>query len=117
VERRLHERYPANLDAEVSDISSPDHIASGRIIDISHSGVCALVPLDFREGAIVRLKIADCSLFGHVIYCRPQEQSYRIGIEVVRVLVGESDLARLLKRVLAEEMSDTPGVSIYERAR
>ena len=96
MERRLHERYPANLDAAVSDIAMPDRTAAGRLVDISASGVRAEVPLAFPIGAIVKLQIADSTLFGHVIYCRCEEKTNQIGIEVVRVLIGESDLARLL---------------------
>jgi hypothetical protein len=48
-------------------------------------------------------------LFGHVLYCI-EDQSFRTGIEVVRVLIGESDLARLVNVILAESMPATPGV-------
>ena len=113
MERRLHERYPANLDAIVSDIAVPQRTALGRIMDLSEGGACAEVPREFPVGAIVRVQIAECSLFGHVIYCRCQDQNYRIGIEIVRVLIGESNIARLLKTILAEAMHSTPGVTSY----
>jgi hypothetical protein len=48
-------------------------------------------------------------LFGHVIYC-DDEPAFRTGIEIVRVLIGESDLARLVNAILTETMPNTPGV-------
>jgi hypothetical protein len=122
-EQRLDERYQANLDVTVTDIAAPDRIASGRIIDISQSGVCANLSSQFALGAVVKAQLADCVLFGHVIDCARvdsnepdagpvshQDQSFRTGIEVVRVLIGESDLGRLVNAILAEKMPATPGI-------
>lgn len=118
-DRRLDERYQANLDVTVTDIAAPDRIASGRIVDVSQSGICANLSSCFAPGAIVKTQLADCVLFGHVIDCNQvdcdsidyhQDRSFRTGIEVVRVLIGESDLARLVNAVLAEKMPDTPGI-------
>jgi hypothetical protein len=109
MERRLDERYQTNLDVTVTDIAAPDRIASGQIVDISESGVCANLSLRFAPGAIVKAQLADCVLFGHVIDS-DEGQPSRTGIEVVRVLIGESDLARLVNAILAERMPATPGI-------
>jgi hypothetical protein len=50
-------------------------------------------------------------LFGHIVYCG-EEPPFRTGIEVVRVLIGESDLSRLVNAILAETMPNTPGVVV-----
>jgi hypothetical protein len=114
MERRLDERYQANMDVTVTDIAAPDRIASGRIVDISRSGVCANLSSQFPLGAIVKAQLTDCVLFGHVIDCAAvdgnPDQLFRTGIEVVRVLIGDSDLARLVNAVLAEKMPATPGI-------
>jgi hypothetical protein len=55
------------------------------------------------------VQMEDCVLFGHVTYCN-EAPSFRTGIEIVRVLVGQSDLARLINAILAESMPATPGV-------
>lgn len=60
-------------------------------------------------GATVKVQIHDCNLFGHIIYC-DEEPAFRTGIEIVRVLIGESDLSRLVRAILAEAMPNTPGV-------
>jgi hypothetical protein len=128
-ERRLDERYQTNLDVTVTDIAAPERVAKGQIVDISQSGVCVNLSSGFAPGAVVKAQLADCVLFGHVIDCAgidcvepnanepdanqtdiPQHQSFRTGIEVVRVLIGESDLARLVNAILAEKMPATPGI-------
>jgi len=114
MERRLDERYQTNLDVTVTDIAAPERVASGQIVDISQSGICVNLLSRFALGAVVKAQLADCVLFGHVMDCNQIDsthpQSFRTGIEVVRVLIGESDLARLVNAVLAEKMPDTPGI-------
>jgi hypothetical protein len=110
MERRFDERYQANLEATVTDIAAQDRVASGRIVDISQEGVCADLSLALPVGTIVKVQTGDCVLFGHVTYCI-EGQSFRTGIEVVRVLIGESDLARLINAILAESLPATPGVT------
>jgi hypothetical protein len=109
VDRRLEERYQTNLAAIVTDIAAPDRVASGQIVNVSHSGICASLSMRLAVGATVKVQIGDCKLFGHVIYC-DEEPAFRTGIEIVRVLIGESDLSRLVNAILAETMPNTPGV-------
>src|SRR5580704_13305389 len=101
MDRRFDERYQANLEVTVTDLATRDRVASGWIIDISHEGVCADLSLSFKVGAAVKVLTGDCKLFGHVTYCT-EGQSFRTGIQVVRVLIGDSDLARVINAILAE---------------
>src|SRR5271155_1392264 len=107
MQSRLHERYQAILDATVTDIAFPDRIATGQIVDISESGVCVGVSLEFSVATIVKLQLADCALFGHVIHSRCEGDTHQIGIEVIRALIGDSDLARLVNAILAESLPNT----------
>jgi hypothetical protein len=86
--RRLNERYQTNLAAIVTDIASPDRVASGQIINVSQSDICASLSMRLAIGTTVKVQIEDCKLFGHVIYC-DEEPAFRTGIEVVRVLIGD----------------------------
>jgi len=96
----------------VTDIAAPDRVASGQIVNVSHASLCANLSMRLALGSTVKVQIGDCRLFGHVTYC-DEEQLFRTGIETVRVLIGESDLARLVNAILAETMPTmptTPGV-------
>jgi hypothetical protein len=109
MDRRLDERYQTNLAATVTDLAAPDRVASGQIVNVSQMGVCANLSMRLTPGATVKVQIGDCALFGHVTYC-DEERSFLTGIEIVRVLIGESPLARLVNAILAEAMPATPGV-------
>jgi len=114
MDRRLDERYRTNLAATVTDIAAPDRVASGQIINVSQGGVSANLSMRLEIGAIVKVQIGDCTLFGHVSYC-DEDPSFLTGIEIVRVLIGESDLSRLVNAILAEAMPATPGVLTASR--
>jgi hypothetical protein len=109
MDRRLDERCKTNLAAIVTDIALPDRVASGQIVNVSQSGICANLSMRLTVGATARVQIGDCALFGHVTFC-DDEPAFRTGIEIVRVLIGESDLSRLVNAILAETMPNTPGV-------
>jgi hypothetical protein len=114
MDRRLDERYRTNLAATVTDLAAPERVASGQVVNVSQSGVCANLSMRVAPGATVKVQIGDCALFGHVAYC-DDEPAFRTGIEIVRVLIGESDLARLVKAILVETMPATPGVLVVSR--
>jgi hypothetical protein len=108
--RRFDNRYPAALQATVADLAIPDRVATGQIVDVSQSGLCAVIQLQFAMGTIVKVRIGDSALFGHVTYCQEDGARFRTGIELVRVLIGESDLSRIVNAMLVEAMPNTPGV-------
>ena len=112
MDRRLD--YQTNMAATVTDIAAPQRIASGQIVSVSQMGVCATLSMRLTPGATVKVQIGDCELFGRLTYC-DEEQSFLTGIEIVRVLIGESPLARLVNAILAEAMPATPGVVAGQR--
>jgi hypothetical protein len=116
MERRLDQRWPANLDVTLTDLADPQHRTGGQIVDVSHSGVRIQTPLRVDPGAIIKLEVADCALFGHVIHCRDDGGLYEIGIEVARVLIGNSDLGRVVNTILAAAIPNTPGVTITQES-
>jgi PilZ domain-containing protein len=104
VDRRLHTRALADLDIEVVRIEKKDQSVPGRLGDISEAGMCIILPCELAQDELVRLEAADCTLFGHVIYCTWQRNAFRTGVEVERVLLGNTDLAELLRTALQDTM-------------
>jgi hypothetical protein len=66
--------------------------------------MCVILPSELFPDELVRLETADCTLFGHVVYCTWQRNAFRAGIEVERVLLGTTDLAELLRSALQDTM-------------
>lgn len=111
-ENRLHQRFPTNLDVVLTDIADPDQAGTGWIVDVSRTGIRARMPKKVDPGTIVKLEVADCALFGQAIRCSEDGGAYEIGVEIVRVLIGKSDLAQLVNTILAETVPNTPGVNV-----
>ncbi len=104
MEQRLDPRYPADLSVWVTDLLKPGHSAAGKICDISSSGIGVASPLVLAAGDVVRLDVAESVLFGIVTHATAGEAGSRTGIEIQRVLLGDSELSQLLQRVLLEDM-------------
>ncbi len=104
MDRRLHNRALADLDVEVLRFRKQDQFVSGRLEDISESGLCIILPCELVRDELVRLEAADCTLFGHVVYCTWQRNAFRTGVEIERVLLGNTDLAELLRKTLQDTM-------------
>ena len=87
-------------------VDNPEISASGQAVDISQSGISVYLPLPFTPGSAVRLNIDDSVLFGFVARSTPERSYFWTGIEVVRVLIGGSDLSKFLSATLEEKMPD-----------
>jgi hypothetical protein len=104
VDRRLHNRALADLDVQVIRLTKHQQSVAGRLADISKSGVCLILPCELRPGELVKLEVADSTLFGYVVYSKWKRQAFRTGVEAERVLLGGTDLAQLLQAVLQNTM-------------
>jgi len=109
-QRRLHPRQVVDVEGRLTDLSTPGLTVLARITDISESGVRIRVPFRLTPGALVKLQIADCAVFAQVIHSRQDEVGSEVGVEVIRVLIGDSDLGRMLNAILAEAMPNTSSV-------
>jgi PilZ domain len=114
MQRRLHDRAPADFEVRVTAVKNRECSGSGRVADISKSGVCVFSPVPFGLGDAVQLDMANSTLFGHVAYCNPEGALFRTGVEIVQVLLGGTDLSKLLQTTLEEMMPGTPGVQPSE---
>jgi len=103
VERREKPRFPANLGVRVTDLDDFAEPFEGTVADISESGVCALLPRHMIAGATVKIELDDAVLYGHVTYAFGIDSTYRTGIAVESVLLGNSDLSNILKVLLEPE--------------
>jgi PilZ domain len=100
VDRRLRERLRLNLAAQLNDLSGDGGSEHGRLIDVSDAGVCLTLAAPLVAGTMVRVDFCEGSLFGQIMHVTPEGDSFRAGIEVFDVLLGNSDLSRLIQHTL-----------------
>ena len=104
VDRRLHNRSLTDLDVQVVRLRRQEQSVPARLADISESGLSLILPCELVADEVVRLEAADCTLFGHVVYSTWTRNAFRTGVEVQRVLLGNTDLAELLRTALQDTM-------------
>jgi hypothetical protein len=112
VERRFDHRLPTDLDVHVTRLTHPAWSGHGQLTDISKSGICVTAPFELAEGDVVRLEIADSNLYGFVVHANLEGTKFRAGIEIQRVLMGGSDLSRVLHLTLRQLLPAVPGVAV-----
>ena len=74
-------------------IRKEEQAVPATLADISEAGVCLILPCELWPEEMVKLKTADSTLFGHVVYSTWKRNAFRTGVEVERVLLGGTDLA------------------------
>jgi hypothetical protein len=89
------------LEARVTDLNDNGPQRPGLLTDVSRGGVCVLLTDQFQPGDLVRVDFREGSLLGQVIHTAMESAGFRTGIEVFDVLLGNSDLARLIEQTLA----------------
>ena len=108
IERRQHPRSAVDFEVKIRNLNSSESSATGRVVDVSKSGVCVMAPSQLD--GLIQLEIADSVLVGQVAYSHAQGALFRTGIAVEQVRLGTSDLGLLLQSVLLDAMPATPGV-------
>ncbi len=114
MERRAYERFKVQFDVRVTLLAEQAHSAVGLLADISSSGISVMLPFQLTAGDLLEVELADSTLYGHVVYCHPDGSSFRTGIEASRVMLGSTQLAGILQRILMEALPMIPGLSPAE---
>lgn len=98
------------VEVRVTNLSNPWDTGLGRMTDISESGMGVAAPFALAAGDIVQIDVDDSRLFGFVVHASLERNEYRAGIELQRVLIGGSDLSRVLHLALRRALPELPGV-------
>ena len=101
---REHPRLGANLiPVQVTGLEDLPLRTSGRIINVSRKGLRLQTAEPISPGAFLRLDFDDATIFAETRYCRLEDDGYAVGLFVEEVLVGTSDLARLVASLAGAE--------------
>jgi hypothetical protein len=96
MEQRREPRFQADQRVMVEVLSdSPVRIAA-KVKDASGRGLGISATAPIPPGAAIRIEIEDAVVLGEAIYCRNDQGSYFVGVELDQVLVGLTELGRRL---------------------
>ena len=67
-----------------------------RIRNISGRGIGLELEGPVAAGTAVKIEVEDALLLGEVIYCRKDEASFYLGVEIEQALTGLAELGRMV---------------------
>jgi PilZ domain len=95
--QRREERFQTNQPVAITLFGEPDIQISGQIRNISGKGIGLELAQAVAPGTTLKVQVPDALLLGEVIYCRRDESSYYVGVELEHSLTGLSELSRMIE--------------------
>jgi hypothetical protein len=94
--QRREVRVQANQSVSITVLGEPDIRIPALIRNISGKGLGLEVQGPVFPGTLLRVDLQDALLLGEVIYCRRDESSYYVGVELEHSLCGLGELSRMV---------------------
>ncbi len=99
MERRFNQRIAVDLPVRLSLLDSEEE-TSGRLLDISESGVAVLLRNAANPGATVKLEILGIIFYGHIAHSKAEPMGFRTGIFIEPALMDSSNIVELVNAFL-----------------
>ena len=94
--QRREVRIQANQSVAITLFGESDVEVSALIRNISGKGIGLELQGPVRPGTLIKVDLQDALLLGEVIYCRKDESSYYVGVELEHSLCGLGELSRMV---------------------
>lgn len=99
MDRRFDPRLPADLPVSIVRLDDDTKVA-GSLMDISESGICALLSESIPAGTLVQVSILEVGLYGEIVYSHDEGSGFRTGVFVEQVLLETSNVSRVVQSYL-----------------
>ena len=76
----------------------------GVLVNLSESGICALMEARVAEGSLVKIQIGNTVVYGQATHASEENGKFRTGFTVEHVLLRTSDLTTILQALLNEQL-------------
>src|SRR5215831_5961516 len=96
MDQRREPRFQADQPVMVSILTEPPVRMAARVTNASGRGLGLVAPQPIPPGAAIRIELDDAIVLGESIYCRSEQGSHIVGVELDQVLVGLTALGRKL---------------------
>jgi PilZ domain len=96
MDQRREPRFEADQPVVVTVLTEPQVRMVGRVRNASGRGLGLIVPEPVAPGAPIKIEIEDALVLGEAIYCRAETDAHFIGVELDQMLVGLTELGRML---------------------
>ena len=94
--QRRQPRLGADQSVWITLFGEPEIRLPARVKNVSTRGMGLELQGPVAIGSPVKIEVEDCLFLGEIIYCREDEASFYVGVELEQALYGLSELARAL---------------------
>ncbi len=115
--QRREPRFNADQCVWITLFGEPDIRLPACVKNVSARGIGLALQGPVAVGTALKIELDDCMFLGEVIYCRQDDASFYVGVEIEQALSGLRDLAET-RRAFSEEVSGVQQPdSVPERRR
>jgi hypothetical protein len=105
---RREPRFETNQPIWITLFGEPDIRLPARIKNVSARGIGLQLQGPVAIGTALKFELDDALLLGEVIYCREDEASFYVGVELEQALCGLAQLAKALNAFSDSPSGDPP---------
>ena len=111
MDQRHYPRLPVQLEVCYTILGNDSKIHTGYARDVSENGLRLVTETPLQPGAFLRIQIQDATLFGEIRHCTPSMDLHVSGVYIEEILVGPSELSRLISATLNQVPKLTPAAN------
>jgi hypothetical protein len=94
--QRREPRLKSDQSVWITLFGEPDIRLPAHVKNVSARGLGLELQGPVATGSPLKIEVEDCLFLGEVIYCRADEASFYVGVELEQALYGLTELARAL---------------------
>jgi PilZ domain len=113
--QRRELRFETEQSIWITLFGEPDIRLPARIKNVSARGIGIELEGPVAIGTALKIELDDSLLLGEVIYCREDEASYYVGVEIEQALRGLGDLAQAVRAFSDEPSGPQQTDAVKER--
>jgi len=108
MEQRENPRFPVHVEVRYTVLGDAPQTCTGYACDVSERGLRLVTETDLQPGVFLRIELDDSTLFAEVKYCAPWMDIHVAGVYVEEVLLGVSELSKLVMATMSQVTKVTP---------
>jgi hypothetical protein len=93
MELRRSPRFELDQPVIATDLDDRVHVPA-KLANFSSHGIRLIVETRFKVGALLKVEWNGTLVLGEVIYCRPEQEGFSVGVELEHALYDVENLAR-----------------------
>lgn len=106
MDQRCEPRFVADQSVTITALGENQFRQTAKVRNASGGGLGLVVKMEISPGTALRIEWEDALVLGEVMFCRPLENGYFVGVQLEQMLRGLSELRRRFRAFREETEED-----------